>query len=329
MIICAPLHNPDDIEGLVQAGAGEFYAGVASPEWNGRYGANIEMNRRGFWNDANLQGLEEVGKAAQQAHAFGARLFLTVNHLQYTEAQIPVLRELLTECHGLGVDGFILADLNIIMIARQMGLRVVVGTTAAAANHHCYAFYQRLGVFRIIANRDMTFEELDSLRTAFPDLGMEVFMSNTHCRFTDGACFALHTVKDGAICQFLRWADYAVMTRSGKAVPMAVEAMFVRNHTEYARIFRRNSCGLCAMWRLIRMGVDSCKLVGRENTAKQIQGELQVIAQTIRLALEADTEEKFLASIPTRFDDPTFCSYGYQCFFPQLRRHSFSGASGK
>ena len=48
MIICAPLHNAEDVEELVEAGAGEFYAGVDIPEWNDRYGPHIEMNRRAF-----------------------------------------------------------------------------------------------------------------------------------------------------------------------------------------------------------------------------------------------------------------------------------------
>ena len=60
-----------------------------------------------------------MSRAVEQAHALDTPLLLTINHLQYTAAQIPVLRKLLMDCHDIGVDGFILADLNLIMIARN------------------------------------------------------------------------------------------------------------------------------------------------------------------------------------------------------------------
>jgi U32 family peptidase len=330
MIICTPLHSAEDVEDLVEAGAGEFYAGIDIPEWKDRYSIHIEMNRRGFLGGAaDLKGLDGLAEAVERAHAFHTPLLLAVNHLQYTAAQIPVLRKLLTDCRDIGVDGFILSDLNLILIARQLGLRVAVGVTAASANYYSYAFYKQLGVFRIIANRDMQLEELEAMRTAFPDLGMEVFMLGNRCKFTDGACFTLHDKDRGAFCNLLKYADWEVMTHSGKAVPFAVEAMFIRNHTEFAHFYRRNTCGLCSMWRLIRMGVDCCKLVGRELPADRIKSELRGITRTIRIAREAVTEDEFFASLQPPSEDSTFCSYGYKCFFPQLRRPSLLAASNR
>lgn len=326
MIICTPLRNAENVEELVEAGAGEFYAGLDTTEWQRKYGTHVEMNKRGIHGrDANFQGLDELGNAVDRAHALNTPLMLAMNQLQYTASQLPLLREVLTSVQDIGVDGVILADLNLILIARQLGLRVAVSTLAAAANYHSYAFYRQLGVFRIITTRDMRLEDLAALRAAFPDLGMEVFMANAACKLTEGVCFGIHTRDRFGVCNVIVNSKCNIQTHSGKPVPMAAEAMFIRNHTEYTQLFRLRGCGLCGVWRLIRMGVDSCKLVGRELPIERIKCDLRAIARTIRLAREAATEEDFLSSVQPPFEDPTLCSHGYQCYFPQVRRPALAG----
>ena len=73
------------------------------------------------------------------------------------------------------------------------------------------------------------------------------------------------------------------------------------------------SCGICAIWKLINIGVDACKVVGRVLPVERIEAEIKLIKENINIAKECNTEDEFLLKLirPEYVD----CKTSDNCFY--------------
>ncbi len=174
MKIVAPAGNLERFYSAINAGADEVYMGIRG------YGA-----RRGAENFT----LDEYKEAIDYAHKRGSRVFLTLNtimknvEIEYLYTNVKALYE-----HGL--DAVIVQDLGYFRYLKENfpELDIHGSTQMTVANHVEANYLQSLGFTRVVLPREMTFEEIKSIREK-TTIELEVFVSGALCISYSGNCY--------------------------------------------------------------------------------------------------------------------------------------------
>ena len=170
--ILAPAGSPDALTAALRCGADAVYLG-----------AHILNARRG------AQGFSETElcRAAEQCHAYGAKLYLTLNILT-SDAERQQLLSLLELCTRIGTDALIVQDMGVMRLAKaccdiplHASTQMSVQTSAGAK------VLSELGFTRMVAPREMTRGELLRLRKE-TDLEIELFVHGALCMSVSGQC---------------------------------------------------------------------------------------------------------------------------------------------
>ena len=156
-------------------GADAVYAGIP------RYSLRVRNNEFG-----DLAALRD-GIAA--THAVGKRFFLAANLMPHG-AKLTTFMADLEPVVALGPDALIMSDPGLILLVRErwpdlpIHLSVQANTTNAAA----VRFWQQQGVRRVILSRELSLDEIAEIRTACPEMELEVFVHGALCIAYSGRC---------------------------------------------------------------------------------------------------------------------------------------------
>lgn len=332
MQITAPISQIAEIEPMIAAGANELYCGVVPADWIARFNTGA-VNRRYF---GNLQGHKVLEQAIGLAHAGGAKLFMVLNAQHYGGDQLTALVDLARAFAAAGGDAAIVADIGLIatLTAEVPELAVHVSSVASCRNSEAIGLYADLGVKRVILPRDVTLDEVHAMAVAHPGLELEAFVLNDGCVFEEGVCHTVHLPSKlgGPICVDSYRFDY--LGADGGALPERAVRRLAKNDEDYKRWlwyrfgcgfsiteegYPYGPCGLCAIPRLIRAGVHSVKIAGREGATerklKSVEMVRRVIDRTASGAAEDVVREDAVAIRGAR----THCQSGFMCYYPEVR----------
>ena len=78
MKILCPVDRPDEVDRLVDAGAGELYAGAVPPFWEDEFGPLVTPTRRTFAG-AHAASVEELGRIVHAAAVRAVPVFAVLN----------------------------------------------------------------------------------------------------------------------------------------------------------------------------------------------------------------------------------------------------------
>ena len=336
-ILC-PFNTADEVAKLATAGADELYCGVLSQEWAERFTSVASSNKREDAS-ANLKDFGELGRAADVAHSAGARVNVTFNAL-YTQEQYPLLLDEMRLAVEAGADALIVADIGLLLFARESGLDVSLhmSTIGAAFNSEAIRFYGDLGASRVILPRQLSIDEIAELAAGAGDMELEVFAKNEACRNVDGFCTFLHVSK--ALNEQLGRSLHAAVGRGSAAGARSAgrgqlePAMFdrpcgvrcrvepVAGSAEVPEAVIKNvtmsvndtscadPCGACRLGELDRMGVHGIKIVGRHRSTVAKCKDV-VFLKTTRdmIGAHGDDEPTRVAAIKAAYE----AAYGFPC----------------
>ncbi|MCC6991037.1 MAG: U32 family peptidase, partial [Acidobacteria bacterium] len=282
MKILSPVSVVDEVDMLVDSGAGELYCGLQPQDWTSTYSGALWMNRRSPAG-ANLSSFDDLSALVGRAHAHAVPVFLTLNAPVYIERQLPYLvdlaRRALDEC---AVDALIVSDLALLLSLAEAGLvgHVHVSSVASALNAETVRFYVDLGVGRVILPRGLSIAEIGRIASDIAgEVPLEVFVLNDGCAFEEGLCHTLHHHRVGAFCvDMAGWAhevERADGRRLGEGERAKLDAHF-QSHREW--IWHLNACGstvsaggvplgacgVCAIPAFHELGIASVKIAGRQ-----------------------------------------------------------------
>ncbi|TAM38434.1 U32 family peptidase, partial [bacterium] len=163
MKILSPISRKEEVEPLVEAGAGELYCGIVPRLWSDRYGVSDTLNRREGYG-ANFSSFADLQYAIQLAHKRNVPVFVTINGL-YTREQYPLIREIVEKLISIKVDGLIIADLGLLLTLERTKFpgEIHMGTGGTAFNSRTISFYKELGASRIILDRHLTIGEIKDI----------------------------------------------------------------------------------------------------------------------------------------------------------------------
>ncbi len=208
---------------------------------------------------------KELKEAVEYTHEKGKKIYVTVNCFAQNE-EIDLLGEYANKLYGMGVDAVIVSDLGAVCEIREKcpSLPVHISTQANTQNYKTIEMYHKLGVERVVLGREMTMQQIESLKGRIPDgMEIEVFVHGAMCMAYSGRCLLSSFLSNrsgnrGECSQPCRWNYYLMEEkRQNMFLPVIEEdgATAVLSSTDLKSIEFLD--------RLEKAGISSFKIEGR------------------------------------------------------------------
>ena len=233
--LLAPAGSIEALHAAVQNGANAVYLGCGS------------FNARQSAKNFTPQTLTE---AVKYCHIRGVQVHLTVNTL-VSDREMPELAELIRHAARSGVDAFIVQDLGVVELCRQIAPQIPIHGSTQMSIHSLpgVLLCAGWGLSRVVLSRELSREEIRYI-TANSPIEIEVFAHGALCMGYSGQCYL----------------SAAIGGRSGNrgrcAQPCRQCYGYGRYQNKYPLSLKDN-CLVQYMRDLQDMGVASVKLEGR------------------------------------------------------------------
>ena len=169
----------------------------------------------------------------------------------------------------------------------------------------------------MILPRDLSLDELSAITEQLPEVSFETFLMRNGCVFSDAYCLGMHQAQYPAVCTAIKTAKQHtwVTDRSFK-----MDHDIALNNTLYNQYYHRSACGLCAIYRMKTIGVESLKIVGRADQRNRICEDISITQRNIRIAESSRNEEAYLSQMILPPDRASRCLLGLSCYYPEIRQ---------
>ena len=234
--------------------------------------------------------LEELKEAVVYAHERGVKVYLTVNTMP-RENEYELLKGYFRDLKSVGVDALIIADIGVLMLAREMlpETDIHISTQANAVSAaDCRAWYS-LGAKRVVLARELTLEEIKAIKANIPkELELECFIHGSMCISYSGRCLLSgHIIgrdaNRGMCAQPCRWnytiRGYEITEEKRPDAVMPIEEV----NGETFIMASRDTCTIEHVPELIEAGIDSFKIEGRMKSAYYSA----VVTNTYKMAIDS------------------------------------------
>jgi len=346
MQILCPINSPEEVVPLVEAGADEFYCGLFPGEWYEKWGRGSWPNRRGP-GPANLSSVDELARLADTVHtarlggdtAQPVPLFVALNQQFYPDDQCDFLLGIAQELQERNaIDAFIVSDPGFMSLLKKEvpGARIFSSTVSVATNAQAVQFLADLGCSRVILSRHLHLAEIEQLQQAVPDVELEVFLLNDNCYFEEGFCSTTHTMPGFGVYCMTPWELRVTRDdQDGGGLTDPEERarwdFLIDEHRRFLGSLSHRGfgggraavplgpCGLCAIPKLMDLGIHSGKIVGREASLyRKIRS-----VQSVRYVRDSyrdsgDPREAKKKAVELRAD-PEGCNAGMSCYYRGAR----------
>ena len=172
--ILAPAGSIDALVAAVRCGADAVYLGQKS--------FSARKNSKNF-DEASLK------EAVLYAHERGVAIHQALNIVVFDHELDELKRCIETALHA-GVDAFIVQDMGVVSILRQMAPAVPLHASTQMAIHSPGGVEtaKEMGFSRVVLARELSKEEIANIRSR-TDLELEVFVHGAHCMSVSGQCY--------------------------------------------------------------------------------------------------------------------------------------------
>ena len=251
--LLAPAGSMEALKAAVQNGANAVYLGCGS------------FNARQSAKNFNIQTL---GEAVKYCHVRGVQVHLTLNTL-VSDREMDEAANLIRQAATAGVDAFIVQDLGMIQMCRQIAPKTPIHGSTQMTVHSlpgvllCAAW----GMTRVVLSRELSREEIRHICENSP-IEIEVFGHGALCMCYSGQCYL----------------SAAIGGRSGNrgrcAQPCRLPYGFGRSEHKYPLSLKDN-CLVHYLRDLRDMGVASLKLEGRMKKPEYVATVTRVYRQAL------------------------------------------------
>ena len=236
MELLAPAGSMEALRAAVCNGADAVYLGADT--------FNARMNARNF-SAADLQ------EAVVYCHVRGVKVHLTLNTL-VLDREMPRAAELIRLAASCGVDAFIVQDLGMVSLCRQLAPDVPIHASTQMSIHSLEGVMEAaaLGCSRVVLARELPAEEIAHICKKSP-VEIEVFVHGALCMCYSGQCYL----------------SSVIGRRSGNrgqcAQPCRLPYGYGRFESTRYPLSLKDNCLAAELDELRRMGVASIKIEGR------------------------------------------------------------------
>jgi putative protease len=259
--LLAPAGNYEKLVTAVHYGADAVYLGGKM--------FSLRAKAGNFSDQTLLAGVE-------YAHGHGVKVYVTVNIIAHN-SDLGGLEDYLLQLQRAGVDGLIISDPGILMIARETvpGLPVHLSTQANVTNYRSAGFWLQHGAGRLNLARELSFAEIKDIREKVRG-ELEIFVHGALCISYSGRCMLSNymTGRDanrGNCAHPCRYSYRLIEEkRPGEYFP-------VEEDERGTYIFNsKDLCLLMMLPQLVAAGVDSLKIEGRMKSIFYVGGVVRV-----------------------------------------------------
>ena len=235
--LLAPARDADIAIAAIDHGADAVYMGAS------HHGARADATNT----------LDDVRRACDYAHQFGARIYATVNTLIY-DNELKEVEHLVHDLYRIGVDALIVQDLGL--------LRMDLPPIALHASTQCdlrtpekARFLEALGFSQLVMARELTLEEITAIRkvTTVP---LEAFVHGALCVSYSGRCAISQVLKGRSAnrgeCAQLCRLPYDLVDEKGQILVEGKHLLSLRDMARHDRLEQ-----------MMAAGVSSFKIEGR------------------------------------------------------------------
>jgi putative protease len=331
--LLAPAGTLRNLRYALAYGADAVYAGLP------RYSLRVRNN------DFDL---EHLATGIAECRALGRRLYLAANVLPHN-AKLRTFVADMAPVVALRPDALIMADPGLILMVREQWpeLPVHLSVQANTMNYAAVRFWRQLGIRRVILSRELSLDEIETIRQECPEMELEVFVHGALCIAYSGRCllsgyFNHREANQGSCTNSCRW-DYKVHaagenetgdvvarrelylleegTRPGQLMPVEED-----EHGTYIL----NSKDLRAVEhvaRLAQIGVDSLKIEGRTKSHYYVARTTRIYRRAIDDALAGRPFDPALVGHLDGLANRGYTSGFYQRHAPQDYQNYETGRS--
>lgn len=326
MGILAPLNNAEWLDAYIDAGATQFYCGFYDEDWERTLGSFCDLNRMsGFGREANSLSFEELLPVIEEISNKGKKAYVPFNAPTYTRYSLDCQSWFYGHLAECGATGVIVSLPEQVELAKSQGLDPVISTMGGVFNSMIASYYEELGVKRVILPRDLSLSEIDSIVKSTPNLEHEVFLMRNGCAYSDSHCLAMHGHERGALCHELKMGTKQMLMSPEDKENLKdfevrlIEDAFRETSHAYCESFHKYTCGLCALWRLSRMGISAYKVVGRSDAPEALCQDIKMANDNLSIALESTSQEEYLSRMLRHPYAEVVCTDGLNCYYPEVR----------
>ena len=273
--LLAPAGSMDALRAAVQNGANAVYLGCGT------------FNARQSAKNFTPQTLKD---AVKYCHIRGVEVHLTLNTL-VSDKEIPQVCDLIRHAASCCVDAFIVQDLGIVQLCRQIAPHIAIhGSTQMTV--HSLAGVQMcaaMGIKRVVLSRELSREEIRYICNHSP-IEIEIFAHGALCMCYSGQCYM----------------SAMIGGRSGNrgrcAQPCRQSYGYTHWESKYPLSLKDN-CLVHYLKELEEMGVASIKLEGRMKRAEYVA----TVTAVYRKALdEGQVSKPMMDALMTAFNRQGF-----------------------
>ncbi len=338
--ILSPLSEPNEVEQLIEAGAGEFYCGILPDQWRRDYSVAASINRRQEDNrkqgvSPHMTSFEELARCVELARPHNVKVAVTLNEHFYSNQQYPILTKYIEECLKAGADTFIVGDIGMILTLQDIdpGVNIHISTAGTAFNAESVLFYRDLGAKRVILPRHLTLDEIQAIVDNVNGIELEAFILNSRCANIDGFCTFQHGLTEFIdeperkhdfenACMMINKisADVKGCDSPEQAEKMLKKVSWERQHFWSAVHIDDRPCGACALYELEHMGLAGVKIVGRANTFEKKIKDVRFLNGLLDyLRDKKPTKKEFREQARTTYKDLYDCvCLIFKCYYPSV-----------
>ena len=233
--LLSPAGSMEALRAAVQNGADAVYLGVGA--------FNARQSAKNFTP-------ETLPEAVKYCHIRGVQVHLAINTL-VTDRELPKVEELIRQGADCGVDAFIVQDLGVTQLCRQIAPKIPVHGSTQMTVHSLpgVQLCAAMGMKRVVLSRELSREEIRYICAQSP-IEIEVFVHGALCMCYSGQCYL----------------SAAIGGRSGNrgrcAQPCRQSYGYGHWQEKYPLSLKDN-CLVSYLQELEAMGVASLKLEGR------------------------------------------------------------------
>ena len=233
--LLSPAGSMESLRSAVQNGANAVYLGVGA--------FNARQSAKNFTP-------ETLPEAVKYCHIRGVAVHLAINTL-VSDRELPKVEELIRQGASCGVDAFIVQDLGVVQLCRQIAPKIPVHGSTQMSVHSLpgVQLCAAMGVKRVVLSRELSREEIRYICAQSP-IEIEVFVHGALCMCYSGQCYL----------------SAAIGGRSGNrgrcAQPCRQSYGYTHWQDKYPLSLKDN-CLVHYLAELEAMGVASLKLEGR------------------------------------------------------------------
>ena len=267
--LLAPAGDWPSLRAAIEAGANAVYFGIQ--------GINMRANAKNF----KLTELKTISSFCKENKV---KSYLTLNTIIYSD-ELTKIEKIIKKAKEEKISAIICWDLSVIQLCKKHKIPFHISTQASVSNKDSSKFYKKLGAKRIVLARELNLKQIKEISKV---IDVEVFAHGALCYSVSGRCFLSQemyrkSANRGECIQPCR-RNYLI-TDSDTKKQIKVENNFC--------LSPKDLCTLPFLDKLVKAGVKSIKLEGRNRSPEYVKE----VTEAYRQAIDKGYSKELLAKV--------------------------------